>query len=294
MIRPLWRSCTAMLRAAWRTNPAKIALGLVLMAAGGAAWPLLALALKSAMNAAVHHDATGATEAGLFVGATAIGALILQHFAYVPYAESAEMAVVELEAELMTLANGSAGLEHHEQAEYADKISVLQRELSQFHDGMLGLMALIALSVSMTTTAVLLAFLDPLLLLLPIAALPPLIAGQRAQSILSSARERCASQTRQSFHLLKLATGAGPAKEIRVFRLRNELRRRHRDLWRKRVARCGMRSCERPLSTEPARSSSPPLTWWPSCLCFGRRCTGGAALAMWCSSSSSRPRLTSR
>ncbi len=221
-----------MVALAWRTSRYKMLLAIVLTALGGAAWPLVAVALRYATNAAAAHELRAAGTAGLLIGVGAIGALILQHFAYVPYAEASEMAIVSLEAELIELANGSARLEHHERAEYADKISILQKELSQFAEGMIGLMTAISLLVSMTITGVLLASLNPWLLLLPLAAAPPVLAGQRAQRIIDGSKEQTASATRLCAHLFRLATSAPSAKELQVFRLQPELRRRHDLLWR--------------------------------------------------------------
>jgi ATP-binding cassette subfamily B protein len=69
------------------------------------------------------------------------------------------------------------------------------------------------------------------LLLLPLVAFPPLIAGRRAQLILDAAREETAADTRLGLHLVYLSTSAGSAKELRVFRLQNEIRQRHREIW---------------------------------------------------------------
>ena len=226
-------STWGMLAVAWRTSRSKIALALILMLAGGAAWPLLAIALRAGFDAAIAGDTRAASLSGAAVAGAAIGALILQHFAYVPYAEVAEIATVDLEVELMQLANGSARLEHHERADYADRIAVLQKELGNFTEGMIGLMATLSLALSMTITGVLLASLDPWLLLLPLAALPAVWASRRAQRVLDDAKSASASDIRAAEHLFRLATSAGPAKEIRVLGLQQELRRRNSCLWRR-------------------------------------------------------------
>lgn len=224
-------SILAMLSVVWRTSRRKMLVSIVLMALGGAAWPLLALALKLAVSAAVANEVADAARAGVFVAVCLIGALLLQHFAYVPYAETTEMATVALEAELIDLANLSPGLDRHEDPEYADKLELLKKGMAEFHDGMLGLMSLISLVASVSLTGLLLVFVSPWLLLLPIAALPPVFASQRAQVIINRAREGTAATTRAASHLFGLATSAQRAKEIRLSRLQPELRRRHTALW---------------------------------------------------------------
>ena len=225
-------SFLTMFRVAWAHGKVKIVTSVVLTLLSGAAWPLLALALKGATNAALAHDVTTATVDGALIGVGAIAVLILQHFAYFPYTELAEIGAVSLEAELIQLANGSARLEHHERPEYADKISVLRRELAQFPQGFVGLFTSLSLAVSMAVTAYLLASVSPWLLLLPIAAVPPVLTGQRAQRIIEKSKDDSAATTRQAWHLFHLSTSAASAKELRVFRLQGEIRRRHAALWR--------------------------------------------------------------
>ena len=216
---------------AWRNSPARMAVSVVLMVLGGAASPLLSLAFRQGIDQTVSGDVGGATLTGVMIGALAICSLILQHFAYIPYAEAADLAVVTMDSELIELASGSPGLEQHERADYADEISLVRKEIGQFPDALVGLMALLALAVSMVFTAWLLGSVSAWLLLLPVVALVPMFTTHRAQRIQSRARERSATVSRQARNLFELGTSAGPAKEIRVFRLQEEIRRRHRALW---------------------------------------------------------------
>jgi ATP-binding cassette subfamily B protein len=225
-------SIAGMLEIVLRTDRRKMTVSIVLMALGGACWPLLALGLRSGVNAALRHDVAGTAGAAVFVALGLIGALMLQHFAYVPYAETTELATIHLEAELVDLTNRAPGIEQNENSEYADKLELLKKGMSEFHDGMLGLMTIMSLLSSVTITALLLVFLNPWLLLLPLAALPPVAASRRGQAIVNRAREESAADIRQASHLFTMATSARPAKEVRLYRLQAELRLRHAVLWR--------------------------------------------------------------
>jgi ATP-binding cassette subfamily B protein len=225
------RAVGEIMAAAWRDSPGRMALSVVLMVLGGAAAPLLALALEHGINEAVAGNLTGAALTGGFVGALAVCALILQHFAYIPYAEAANLVLVTMDCELIELANGSAGLEHQERPDYADEIALLRQEIGQYEDALVGLMALLSLAVSIAFTAWLLASVSAWLVLLPVAALVPMFTAHRSQQVNNHARERSATVSRQARKLFELGTSAAPAKEIRVFRLQNEVRRRHRALW---------------------------------------------------------------
>ena len=220
-----------MLALAFRHSKVRIVIALTLVLAEGFAWPGVALALKGAVNSAVTHDVSGAGWYGVWISVGAIGVLLLHHFSYVPYAEVSELIEMSLEEELMALANGSARIEHHERPEYADKIAVLQRELSVFQQGMTGLLTMVTLVMSMVLTGILLAAVNPWLLLLPLAAIPPVLTGQRAQRIIDASKERSAANTRQAMHLFDLATQAAPAKELRVSGLRDDIIRRQTEAW---------------------------------------------------------------
>jgi ATP-binding cassette subfamily B protein len=232
-MRETLRSAAWLLRLSWQQNRAKTLVALVLVLGGAVAAPLLALSLKWLADATVAGDGGTAGAAGVAVAACIIGVLTLGHFAHMAYYELSEINTLSSELRLIALANGSAGIEHQERAEYADRLAVLEQELQQIQNGFYAVLSLSSLVVAIAMTAVLLAMVNPVLLLLPLVAFPPLITGRRAQLIVDRAREETAPDTRLAMHLLRLATGAGPAKELRVFRLQDEIRRRHRELWEK-------------------------------------------------------------
>jgi ATP-binding cassette subfamily B protein len=66
---------------------------------------------------------------------------------------------------------------------------------------------------------------------MPLLSVPPLLTGRWAQNRLDRARDESAGDIRLSRHLFRQATSAGPAKELRLFGLQDELRRRHMELW---------------------------------------------------------------
>ena len=227
------RSAAWLLRISWRQNRAKTIVAIVLVLGSAVSAPLLALGLKWLTDAAIAGDGATATEAGVAVAACVIGVLTLGHFAHLAYFELSEINTLDAELRLIALANGSAGIEHQERAEYADRVAVLEQELGQIQDGFYAVLSLSSLAVAIAMTGALLALVNPILLLLPLVAIPPLVTGRRAQLLIDRAREATAADTRLATHLFRLATGAGPAKELRVFRLQSEIRRRHRELWEK-------------------------------------------------------------
>jgi ATP-binding cassette subfamily B protein len=225
------RSAAWLLRMSWTQNRLKTGIALVLILSNALAAPLMALSMKWLTNAALAGDTTGAEIAGFAVAACVIGVLTLGHFAHMAYFELSEMNQLDAEERIIALANGSAGIEHQERADVADKLAVLEQEIQQIQAGFYAVLALSSLAVAIGLTGILLALVNPILLLLPLVALPPLFTGRRAQLIIDKSRDETAQDTRLAMHLFRLATGAGPAKELRVFRLQTEIKRRHAELW---------------------------------------------------------------
>jgi ATP-binding cassette subfamily B protein len=230
-------SAAWLLRMSWRQNAFKTAIALVLVMGNSLAAPLLALSLKWMTDAAVGGDTSTAGVAGVAVALCAVGLLTLGHFAHIAYFELSELNTLASQQRLIALTNGSAGIEHQERSDYADRLTVLEQELGQIQNGFYAVLALSSLGLAIGLTGVLLAMVNPILLLLPLVALPPLITGRRAQGVLDRSREETAQDTRLAMHLFRLATGAGSAKEIRVFRLQQEIRRRHAVLWERTTRR---------------------------------------------------------
>ena len=129
------RNSFRLLRLSWNQNPLKTFIALILVLGNAVSAPLLALALKWLTDASLAGDSQTAAVAGVAVAAFSIGLLTLGHFAHIAYFELSEINELNMELRLIRLANGAAGIEHQERAEYADRVTVLERELRQIQDG---------------------------------------------------------------------------------------------------------------------------------------------------------------
>jgi ATP-binding cassette subfamily B protein len=139
--------------------------------------------------------------------------------------------MLAIDSDLILLANGSPGIEHQERADYSDRLTILREEMFQLQASLEALLTSFGLAVAMIETGILLALVNPILLLMPLLSVPPLLTGRWAQNRLDRARDESAGDIRLSRHLFRQATSAGPAKELRLFGLQDELRRRHMELW---------------------------------------------------------------
>jgi ATP-binding cassette, subfamily B, bacterial len=235
-MRDMAYAAAGLLTRSWRQSRGRTLVAVVLMLASGATMPLAGLSLRYLFDAAVAGRAADAVVAGTAVAVLVVGALTLAHFAHIAYFEVSELNQLRYDEELIALANGSAGLDVHENPEHADRLTVLDEDVRRTRESLEALLNGFALGVGLLFTGALLAALHPVLLLLPALAVPPLLATRRAERGVDRARTAAAESTRAALGLFRLATGAGPAKELRVFGLGAETRRRHDRLWRRSTA----------------------------------------------------------
>jgi ATP-binding cassette subfamily B protein len=230
-MREVLTASVRMLATAWRMDRRKTVLSVILMVAGAAAAPLLAAALARMTNEIVSGTWQGAAVAGVAVAVLVIVALTFAHFAHIAYFELSELAELDFDEQVMAVSNGSPGIEHHEHAEHADALTVLQQQSRQFRTGLEALLNSLGLALALAITGVLLARLNPLLLLLPLAAIPPLVTGRWAERVIDRAKTATAEPSRVALNLFHQSTSARSAGELRVFSLADELRDRHTRLW---------------------------------------------------------------
>ncbi len=219
---------------AWRLSPGRVVISFFLMTLQFVAMPLAAPALAALTDAAIAGDGSGMRNAAIFVASFTMASLVAGHFGHVFYFELGEMVELAIERDIIALSNGSAGLEHHERPDYADKLRLVQQDVNWAGTTVMNMLfSSIGLAISGLITAFLLATLSPWLLFLPVFAVPSLILGRWGEVVTGRAREKAAPFTRRVRHVFKLATDAGPAKELRACGLGDEMYKRQKTAWDK-------------------------------------------------------------
>jgi ATP-binding cassette subfamily B protein len=230
-VKELGRTIRFVFSTAWRTAPRRISAALLLLVLGSISGPLVGLALKSVTNDVLRHDTTAATVVGALTGLLLLSSLTLGHFAHYLYYQLSHRMRVVFDDDLIALSNGSVGIEQHERADYADRLELLRQDGFTFFDTLQPLMATGASVITLIFISILLAQEQPLLLLLPLFALPPLLGGKWASGKVEAARVATAEDGRLARHLLGLATDPAAGKELRVFGLQDIVRTRQDALW---------------------------------------------------------------
>jgi ATP-binding cassette, subfamily B, bacterial len=135
-----------------------------------------------------------------------------------------------IDRELIALTAGAPGLEQHERPEHLDRLELLRNERRSLGGAVGALMENVGVVTSVVSTAALLATVDPRLLLLPLAGAPAIATTAWRRNLIRKLENDTTEPLRAAKHLFHLATSGPPAKELRVFGLRDHLRDRYVDI----------------------------------------------------------------
>ncbi|MEQ4725164.1 ABC transporter ATP-binding protein [Nonomuraea sp. B19D2] len=220
-----------------REDPARAVGGVLLIFSGAISRPLLGLALAELVGAAAYGRPGVAAFAGCGVAVLAVIQLTTGHFTSIIFSVLGERALLATTARLVRATQSSATLDRQEDPEFADEMSLLQQDVFGLHNVVRGLLETLAIIVQMFVTVALLGQLQPLLMLLPVAALAPYFAGRYATELCERIRKAVEPQHRRAHDLLTLAQRPGPMMEIRLAGLSLELTRRQEELISRAAAR---------------------------------------------------------
>jgi ATP-binding cassette subfamily B protein len=211
---------------AFRADPWRAAGALAMSAVSAASQPLLAYTLSRVIAAVISGDGHRAVVLAVALGglgAVTLGAGLVRLDLRFRMEETTSMLI---DAELIALTAGIPGLEHHERPEHLDRLDLVRTQRRQLSGSVGALVENFGTVASMATTTALLASVDLRLLLLPLFGIPSIAASAYTRRRYQQIQEDTAERNRLAMHLFTLATTGAPAKELRVFGLRRELRRR--------------------------------------------------------------------
>jgi len=138
---------------------------------------------------------------------------------------------VALEAHVARLQASVATIEHHERPEYLDRLSVLREQIFVLDHMYLSLFTTCGWILRLGVTVVLLAAIDPVLVLLALFAAPTVLTSSWRPGVERAVEERGAPSARLARHLFVTTTTAPPGKELRVTGTGRQLADRRREAW---------------------------------------------------------------
>ena len=222
------RSLLLVVGTAFRADPVRSTILFAISvgsALGGAAG---AYALKLFTDAVAARDTSLVLPAVALLTAVAAVVSLSSMFAFVLQLRVVEATQVLIDEELIRLTSGIDGLEHYERPDYVDQVERLRERRSQLGNAISSVIRATTVVVQALGTVGLLGTVHPVLLLLPAFGVPSLLLEGKAERIRRKVWEETTERQRTSSHLFQLATTAAPGKELRIFGVGDELRRRHR------------------------------------------------------------------
>lgn len=189
--------------------------------------------IKLFVDAAIHRN-----EHGLLVAAIVLAFLYVLNFAtLVPPAQMqgivSEKTGVYLALRIAEMINRLPGIEHFERPEYLRDVELVVANRRQMANAPGQVLRLLFVVVRSTITLVLLAEVRLIFLVLPAAALLPMIAESASQRFRRRIDNEVAEDLRLANRLFELATSATAAKELRIFGSADEVAARHLALSRR-------------------------------------------------------------
>ncbi len=224
------RALRYMVTLAFRADPARATAALAASALGAASQPLSAYLLSRIIAAAVRGDVDAVTPLAValaLVGTVGLVSNLLRLDLRFRMEESTSLLI---DRELIDLSTGIPGLEHHERPEHLDRLELLRSQRRMLGGSVGALIENVGTFASIVTTTGLLASVDFRLLLLPLFGIPSVLASAKTRLWWRQIEEDTAERMRASNHLFELGTTGPPAKELRVFGLRQLLRQRFTDI----------------------------------------------------------------
>jgi ATP-binding cassette subfamily B protein len=226
------RSIRLILSLVFRADRRRTVLAFLLAALEGLSGVLIALWLKTIVDSVISSDFSDAVRGVALLQATLIIGMVSNWTSAITSQRLRERVDWLLDRELIEVTSGIPSLEHHERTDYLQEMELLRGEKGELSGMVSTLVSNFSILIQAIAVVLLLARLHPVLLTLPLFAVPSLWAGGRVERIRQKAQEESVEKSRVADHLFELATTAGPAKELRIFRLQEEVPQRHVGLWR--------------------------------------------------------------
>jgi ATP-binding cassette subfamily B protein len=217
------RAARIVLRYVYRADRAR-AVGHMAVGVGAIVVGLLgAVVLKLLTDAALAGDLAGVEAAAALLGAN-VAVMVLGNWATVTLGVGLrERATLYFDTRMAELATAIHHIEHYERPDYLDELQVLQQKHQQLADVQNALVNNLATFARLSLTVVLLARIHPLLLLLPVAGIPSVVANVKVQKFRHGVEDEVAPMRRQVLWLFRIASTRDAAKEVRLYDLGGEL-----------------------------------------------------------------------
>jgi ATP-binding cassette subfamily B protein len=223
----MWRVC----KLGYRHEP--LLMGFAFVSALLAALPdaLLALWLAMLGDGVIQGDETRVRVASIGLALSAVATWFLRTVSTRLQRRFRDKVTIALESHVAELQASVVTIAHQERPELLDRLSVLRDQVFVLDHMYLSVFSTAGFVLRLVITIVLLAYVDPALLLLGVFALPTVFTSSWRPGVERRAEEQGAWAKRLATHLFTTATTAPPAKEVRVTGIGPRLVEQRRASW---------------------------------------------------------------
>ena len=184
---------------------------------------LFALVLKFLTDAAFHRDKGAILVAAALLAAQSATVVVGGWAGTTLGVALRERATLHFDSRMAELASGIHHIAHHERPDYLDEMFILQHNHQQLAAVQDALVNNLSTLVRLVLTVAVLASLQPLLLLLPLAGIPSVLASLHVAHLRHRVEDKVAPQRRLVLRLFEIGSDRDAAKEIRVYDLGPDL-----------------------------------------------------------------------
>jgi ATP-binding cassette subfamily B protein len=221
------RALAILIATAFRVDPVRTLLTVALTPLLGAATALLGVGVGRLIDAAVAGNRAGAVAMAAFL---AISLLAVYQLGMI----AAEIRLVlqtnvahAIDQRAITLVTGLDTIEHHENPAYLDRLELLRHRRLELSAVFGALVENARAIIELGAVVVVLATVQPVLVALPLTAVPAVLAGRYQERLVAAADAATADARRLEVALTKVACDPAAARELRVCGAEQELRQRH-------------------------------------------------------------------
>jgi ATP-binding cassette, subfamily B, bacterial len=211
----------------FRAAPGWMALVTAMLVLGSVAGTCYPLGYKLLVDGAIAGDA-GKTTAGVAFVAVMLGlSWVLTAIGSTEAMALGDRIAVYRTGKLIELISGVPGLEHLERPDYLTQVELLNAGRRQLASAPRRVLSNASTAARIIALLVLLATVSPWLLLLPVAAVPPLLADRLAKKITKRSEDAMAADSRLATMIFDLSASASAAGELRCYGLGPHLAAEH-------------------------------------------------------------------
>jgi len=226
-LRSMWRLCLL----GFRYEPALMGVSFVLALVAAVPDALLAVWFKLLGEGLLEHKPGLLRFAVIALAVSAVASWLLATVSTRIQRRFRDKVTIALESHVARLQAGVATIAHQERPEYLDRLSVLREQIFTLDHMYMSVFSTAGWILRLAVTVVLLATVNPVLILLVFFAIPTVAATSWRPVVERVAQERGAQADRLARHLFTLTTSASPGKELRVLGIGPRLADRRRAAW---------------------------------------------------------------